>query len=333
MKQRQMLRRQRQAAVAVRPRLVPVAGELGEHRGDVQGVGQEAVVSQTFRRGQMRLDLEPRPRQRVRVASARTPRGSARRSPNANRRCAAPASARADSSRARPATAGRSDRPTSRTRACAARAPARGGRPRSRARGRRPFAPADSLRSRSTPPRPGAPGAILPPLTRAGHHRGSARPRPKRPPLLLERWTDVSRPQPHGQRHPSAGNSRSLGADSPSPPAGSSEGPSWPARTPARTESRPPRRRAARHCAPATRARNEGARPRTHARRASARRPFSNISRASPIPPGAPRVQRAWRARQRSRRPKVPGAARACGGWPHAIGLGNPERCCRRARP
>ena len=32
-------------------------------------------------------------------------------------------------------------------------------------------------------------------------------------------------------------------------------------------------------------------------------------------------------------RPKVPGAARACGGWPHAIGLGNPERCCRRVRP
>ena len=60
MQQREMLRGQGQAAVTVRPRLVPRASQLREQGGDVQRVGQKAVVSQTFRRDKIRLHLEPR---------------------------------------------------------------------------------------------------------------------------------------------------------------------------------------------------------------------------------------------------------------------------------
>jgi hypothetical protein len=148
-KQYQMAGRQRQTAVAMLPRLAPLTREVRARRGKKQGVRQQPVIAQTS--AAVRLASTSTLASSVRpVCGSTYAARSARRSPNANRRCVAPASARADSSRARPATGGQSDPPMFRTRACATREPGHGGQPRSRAHGRRPRARARNLPSRST---------------------------------------------------------------------------------------------------------------------------------------------------------------------------------------
>ena len=116
-----VMRSKRQRSIAVRPSLAPLSLELSERALHVERVCQQSAILQLFRQRKIRVRLERQPRPRVRSASAQRPRDTASRFPSEDRQRAGRAPGCDGSSRARPTSADRNDRPTWRTRACAAR--------------------------------------------------------------------------------------------------------------------------------------------------------------------------------------------------------------------